>query len=67
MPIDGDKVVRYRVRLGWMRKDLAGASGVSYSQVAQIERGDSGDSEHSAKAIADALGVTVNDIWIYDR
>ena len=67
MSIDGDRVVRCRVRLGWMRKDLAGASGVSYSQVAQIERGDSGGSEHSAKAIADALGVAVDDIWIYDR
>ena len=66
MSIDGDKVVRYRVRRGWMRKDLVSASGVSYSQVAQIERGESGGSEHSAKAIADALGLTVDDIWDYD-
>ena len=66
MPIDGNRVVRYRVRLGWMRKDLASASGMSYSQVAQIERGDSGGSEHSAKTIADALGLTVDDIWRYD-
>lgn len=50
-----------------MRKDLVARSGVSYSQVAQIERGDSGGSEHSAKAIADALGVAVDDIWIYTR
>jgi transcriptional regulator with XRE-family HTH domain len=39
---------------------------VSYSQIAQIERGESGGSEHSAKAIADALGLTVDDIWRYD-
>jgi DNA-binding XRE family transcriptional regulator len=66
MPIDGDKVMRYRVRLGMMRKDLAKKSGVSYSQVSQIERGDSGGSEHSAKAIADVLKVAIDDIWDYD-
>jgi transcriptional regulator with XRE-family HTH domain len=66
MSIDGDKVVRYRVRLGMTRKDLANESGVSYSQVSQIERGELGGSEHSAKAIADALKVTVDDIWDYD-
>ena len=65
MPIDGDKVERYRVSQGKMRKDLARKSGVSYSQIAQIERGETGGSEYSAKAIADALGITIDDIWIY--
>lgn len=65
MPIDGDKVEHYRVSQGKMRKDLARESGFSYSQIAQIERGDSGGSEHSAKAIADALGIMIDDIWLY--
>jgi transcriptional regulator with XRE-family HTH domain len=65
MPIDGDKVQRYRVSQGKMRRDLARESGVSYSQIAQIERRESGGSEHSAKAIADALGITIEDIWLH--
>jgi DNA-binding XRE family transcriptional regulator len=35
-----------------------------YPQISQIERGDSGGSEHSAKAIAAALGLTIDDIWL---
>jgi transcriptional regulator with XRE-family HTH domain len=67
MPIDGEKVEHYRVSQGKMRKDLARESGVSYSQIAQIERGETGGSEHSAKAIADALGITIDDIWLYPK
>ena len=55
------------MRQGKTRKDLARESGVSYSQVSQIERGDTGGSEKSAKAIADALGITIDDIWLYRR
>jgi transcriptional regulator with XRE-family HTH domain len=48
-----------------MRKDLARESGVSYSQIAQIETGKTGGSEKSAKAIADAFGIAIDDIWLY--
>jgi transcriptional regulator with XRE-family HTH domain len=63
MPIDGDKVEYYRVRRGKSRKDLADASGYSYSQISQIENGKTGGSVESAKAIAAALGLTIDDIW----
>lgn len=59
--------MRYRVKRGMSRRDLASESGYSYSQVAQIERGKTGGSEHSAKALATALGVTIDDIWNFDE
>lgn len=67
MPIDGRKVERYRVRQGKTRKELVAESGCSYSLIAAIERGKTGGSEKSAKAIADALGVTIDDIWHFER
>jgi transcriptional regulator with XRE-family HTH domain len=63
MPIDGDKVEYYRVRQGKTRRGLADETGYSYSLISQIENGATGGSEKSAKAIADALGATVHDIW----
>jgi DNA-binding XRE family transcriptional regulator len=63
MPIDGDKVEYYRIRLAKTRRDLARETGFSYSLISQIENGDTGGSVESAKKIADALGLTIDDIW----
>ena len=65
MPIDGRKVEYYRVRQGKTRQELADAAGYSYSMIAQIENARTGTgSEKSAKAIADVLGLTIDDIWL---
>ena len=63
MPIDGDKVEYYRVRRAKTRKDLARDTGFSYSLISQIENGNTGGSVESAKRIADALGLSIDDIW----
>jgi transcriptional regulator with XRE-family HTH domain len=63
MPIDSTKVEYHRVRQGKTRRQLADASGYSYSLISMIENGQTGGSVASAKAIADALGLTIDDIW----
>lgn len=63
MPIDGDKVEYHRARQGKTRRQLADASGYSYSLISMIENGKTGGSVASANAIADALGLTIGDIW----
>ena len=63
MPIDGDKVEHHRVRQAMTRRQLADAAGYSYSLISMIENGKTGGSVASAKAIADALGLGIGDIW----
>lgn len=58
----GDRVRRYREALGYTLTDLARESGVSRSYLYQVESGESSPTEEKLLALANALGVTANEL-----
>lgn len=64
MRLSGETIVRLRYRKGWSLTDLAENTGLTKSYLSKIERGLRQGSPRSAKAIADALGVYVDDITV---
>ena len=61
--IDGEPPLRvWRELRSLTQADLARASGVNRTQVVEIEAGRSTGSVHTLRKLADALGVTVDDI-----
>ena len=61
--IDGEPPLRvWREFRSLTQADLARASGVNRVQVVEIEAGRSTGSVHTLRKLADALGVTVDDI-----
>lgn len=64
MRLSGETIVRLRYRQGWSLTDLAENTGLTKSYLSKIERGLRQGSPRSAKVIADALGVYVDDITV---
>lgn len=62
MAVDAAKLAKYRKRLGMSQYGLASATGVSRSYISDIEQGTKQPRELAAKALAKALGVTVEDL-----
>ena len=61
--IDGEPPVRvWRELRNLTQADLSRASGVNRVQIVEIEAGRSTGSVHTLRKLADALGVTVDDI-----
>lgn len=62
-----NKMVKYREKLGMKPKDLSLASGLSLSQIHNLERGKGATTtiEHFQK-IADALHVSLDDLFMED-
>ena len=60
----GETIARLRYRQGWSLTDLAENTGLTKSYLSKIERGLRQGSPRSAKVIADALGVYVEDITV---
>ena len=60
----GDNLKRLRKRTGMSQVKLAGISGISLGYITKIEQGVAGSriSAAKSKALADALGVTVDDL-----
>lgn len=59
--LDATRIRRRTALRGWLRKDLAKESGVSLSRVSAAFNGKP-VSPPNAKKIADALGVTIEDL-----
>lgn len=64
MRLSGETIARLRYRQGWSLTDLAENTGLTKSYLSKIERGLRQGSPRSAKVIADALGVYVEDITV---
>lgn len=60
--LSGNAIQRFRYVKGLSLSDLAEKTGLTKSYLSKIERGSRRGSPHSAKVIADALGVDVEDI-----
>ena len=58
----GLRLCHARLALGWTQEQLADKSGVSRSVIANSERGDNVMGVERARALADALGVTLDDL-----
>ena len=65
--IDPRKLTRARVRAGLTPRALARAAGVSHTLVSAIEAGTTAGSPTSAKKLADALGVDIEELWVWDQ
>jgi len=74
MPVPSDQELRQRWAAAlraeletrsWTQTKLAAESGVPQTKISQILRGVSGGSNRSRIAIAQALGVEVQEIWGY--
>ena len=59
--LDPAKVSYLASRLGWVRKDIASAAGLSSVPIVKVFKR-RGISPRTAKRIADALGVTIPDL-----
>jgi transcriptional regulator with XRE-family HTH domain len=55
----GDRLRRYRRQLGWTQAQLAERAAVNKSTVSAIERGTERPLHRTARALADALGLSV--------
>lgn len=64
--IDIEKFLMYKKRVGLSQYGIAKVTGLSRSFISDIENGRRKPRELSARAIADALGVTVEDISVQD-
>lgn len=59
----GARIRERRAVLGWSQRDLARRSGVSKGMISFVETGGGGiGTEHTAR-LADALGVTMDQLW----
>lgn len=56
------RLERLRKRRGWKRSHLASLVGISYQHVYGIERGHNAAAEETLQAIANALGVDLEEI-----
>jgi transcriptional regulator with XRE-family HTH domain len=63
----GTRVRELRRRRGMTLKDLGRMAGLSHPFLSQLERGLARPSVGSVERIADALGVSVGDLWAPDR
>lgn len=61
-----DRLADARLSNGMNKSELAKASGVSHSIIVRIECG-AGTSPKTAKAISDALGYSVNDLFEFQK
>jgi transcriptional regulator with XRE-family HTH domain len=65
---NGPALRYYRERRGWTLHELQDVSGVSYTQISRLETGESrSPRKDTVRALADALGVDMNDLVIYDK
>ena len=67
IPINAEKFVQARNRLGVSQYELARRSGLSRSFVSDIEKSRRLPRALAARALADALGVTLEDLIIDER
>lgn len=66
MGIDGEKLKRLRILKGWTQTKLADKAGVSIALVSAIERAQTNGSPVSASKLAEALDVSIEDLWSWD-
>jgi transcriptional regulator with XRE-family HTH domain len=59
----GDVVYKLRSEKGWTQKDLAKRAGVHHNTIVRLERGDEGVQARTLKLVADALGVSRQQLW----
>ncbi len=64
MPIDIRELRRIRQYSGLSQRQLASEAGISHSHLAYIEKGERQARESVAKRLADALGVSMEEIMI---
>jgi transcriptional regulator with XRE-family HTH domain len=62
MRLSGEVIIRHRWFRGLTQRELAARSGLSPNTIFSIENGISGGSPSTARKIADALGVNVDDL-----
>lgn len=62
VPVNGKRLRAYRKQRDWSQAHLADRAQVSRSYVAEIERGKKNPRLLYAKALAEALSVTVDDL-----
>ena len=60
-----EEMQRARIAKGWNRVQLAGAAGVTAQSISRIEKGENAG-PGTAKKIADALEISVNDLFTID-
>lgn len=58
----GDDIISLRLARGWSYRDLATATGITEDAVRKLERGDREPSLRTAKALAQALGVSLDEL-----
>lgn len=61
---DRGALTRRRILSGYSIRKLAQVAGMSFSHLAAIERGDSDPSPATAKRLADALEIPVDDLYV---
>src|SRR4051794_22960813 len=59
----GDVVYKLRIAKGWTQKELAERAGVHHNTIVRLEGGDEGVQARTLKLIADALGISRQELW----
>lgn len=59
----GERVRELRKRRKWSQEQLAGPAKISVSMLSQIENGKKGASVSTLQSLADALGVSLSELF----
>jgi transcriptional regulator with XRE-family HTH domain len=59
----GDVVYKLRSAKHWTQKQLAKRAGLHHNTIVRLENGDEGVQSRTLKQVADALGVSRQELW----